>query len=594
MPLDGVTLAALVTELHSNLAGARINRIHQPGKNDIAFTLYNPQIGNFHMIWSADPQLYRLHLTVGKRANPSQAPAFCMVLRKYLEGGRIQAVEQDGWERVVRMTVTVINEFGDPEDKILVGEFMGKHSNIILLQDAARGIIIDALRKYGHSVSRYREILPGRIYVAPPPRKKADFLTCSYHDFAEAAWGDPNAKLGEVLFNVCLGFSPNAALNFCCAAGLDPEQPASECGEYEFSKLYQQVQNWMNNLLAGHTQGWYRSVVSGVKADFAAYPLQNGQDLFVGEAAPVNQVCDLHFQSQLASNLCEQQRHRIWRTVKNELDKGYKKKFLRLGDLYKAQENTKYKLWGELVTAYAYQLRQGQRETELMDFNDSEPVLITLDPRFTPIQNAQRFFKIYSKSRSAQKHLTDLLIALDQDLSYLETVLFNIEQAENLQEILAIEQELVHEGYLHMQKTKTGSGKRKTEKLEPRKFISADGLEIWVGRNNQQNDWLTLKTAASSDLWLHAQQMPGSHVLIRLPESMAIEDVPDASLLAAAEIAAYYSKGRGGSKVAVDYTFRSQVKKPPGAKPGLVTYDHYWTVLVEPRIRSERINDPDS
>ena len=269
------------------------------------------------------------------------------------------------------------------------------------------------------------------------------------------------------------------------------------------------------------------------------------------------------------------------RDIKTVLDKAYKKRFFQEGDMHQATEHEKFKTWGELITAYAYQLEKGMLEAHLEDYQRGGEVVVPLDPRYTPIQNAQKYFKVYNKSRKTLIHLGNLMAENQAEIDYLESVLVSIQQAECTGDMEEIAEEL-EKGKPGKDKRQKGTGTR--PRSTPRRFTSSDGLEILVGRNNRQNDNLTLKTSDPGDLWLHTKNIPGTHVIIRLPRTVkTIHDVPDATLEEAALLAAHFSKARESEKVEVDYTFRSQVRKPGGARPGMVIYDNYWTLVVNPR-----------
>ena len=574
MPFDGITLAAIARELNHELTGARIHKIYQPEKDEICLVLRKANHENANLVISANPELARIHLAQVRKDNPKQAPAFCMLLRKYLEGAKLKEITQNGFERVLTLHIDALNDFREWEEKQLVFELMGKHSNLILLQPE-RQIIIDAIKRYTREVNAYRQIMPGSTYIAPPPQDKLNPMSMDPEDFFIRLYAlDSSLTLAKSVFTVVAGCSLTTAKELCLNIGLDPEIPLSTCGEYELSRLWSTLRKWVTETPHGYV--WRKQKTN---LDFAAYPFQK-IPAEIETYNMVNLACDAYFQERLNRETLLAAQNAIAKKIRQQLDRTYKKHFLQTGDQQKSQENKKYKIWGELLTAFAYQFKKGDREACLVNFYNDESVVIELDPRYTPIENAQRFFKIYNKSQAALKHLETLLCTTQNEIDYLESVLTSIIQSESLKEVAAIRQELIVEGYL---KGKNDNKKNKLEKLPPRRFISSDGYNILVGRNNQQNDWLTLKAAAKNDLWLHTQNIPGSHVIIDLPQGTGqIEEIPDRTLEEAAQIAAYYSKARSGSKVPVDYTFQANVKKPPGAKPGMVIYNPYWSMLSTP------------
>ncbi|HEX3010637.1 MAG TPA: NFACT RNA binding domain-containing protein, partial [Syntrophomonadaceae bacterium] len=294
----------------------------------------------------------------------------------------------------------------------------------------------------------------------------------------------------------------------------------------------------------------------------------------------INLACDNFYSTKLAMVRLDSIKTNLHRSLKVFLDKAYKKRFLQEGDVEKAHQNEILRIWGELITAYSHQLKKGDTEANLIDFYSGKEITINLDPRYTPIQNAQKYFKTYNKGQRALKHLEILIAQNQQEIDYLETIEIGIKQADNIREIAEIVDEMEKQGYLKG----NPHTRNKLEKSQPRCYQSSDGLEILVGRNNYQNDMLTLKESNKSDLWLHTKDIPGTHVIVRLPRGTSdINQVPDTTLEEAAALAAYYSKASQSDKVEVDYTFRSNVRKPSGAKPGMVIYDNYWTIIANPR-----------
>ncbi len=579
MPFDGIAIRAICRELDSDLGNARIDKIYQPEKDEIVFLIRAFGSKSLRLLISANPRWARMHSCEQRKANPSNPPAFCMLLRKYLEGGKIKAIRQVDFERIVHIYIEALDEFREWKTRVLVCEFMGRHSNIILLNPENQ-IILDAIKKYGSDLSSYREVLPGKNYISPPDQGKLNPLSCSFTDFGQLMWKqEPDSSLSSSLFKVLSGISPFSAQEICQAVGIDPDLPVEECGEFEFSSIFTQVQKTIaaidnglfeTRLLYKNNQPW-EFVIS------LPSPLPAGAKNMVYPSA--NTGVDDYYQQRLDKIRLDSSKTNITRTIKSQLDKAYRKRFLQEGDKSRALENEKYKTWGELLTSYAHQFQKGDTVAQLQDFYTEEPVTIDLDPRYTPIQNAQRYFKIYNKSRSALKHLKKLLARNHQDIDYLESVLVSIKQAENLDELNEIIEELVKEDYLKEHSKR----KKQQQRSEPRHFVSSDGLEILVGRNNRQNDILTLKQAQGHDLWLHAKDIPGTHVIVKLPQSLtSINDIPDKSLEEAANLAAYFSKAQESTKVPVDYTFRANVRKPGGARPGMVIYDNYWTIMASP------------
>lgn len=582
MPFDGLAIRALSLELNEYLNNARIDKIHQPEKDELNLSIRHMKSGSSKLLISANARWARIHLSSDKKANPTKPSGFCMLLRKYLEGGKIKEIRQIGMERIVHIRIEALDDFKEWKDKLLICEFMGRHSNIILV-NPENGVILDAIKKFDSDQNAYREVLPGKEYIAPPDQGKLDAAEAGWNEYTAAMWSqEEEMGVSRAIFNIYTGISPYSARQICHASGIDPDLAVGQCGEFELSKIYY----YLRELIEKINQGNFSAVVQyehNKKAqEFTPFiPHPDESIAFTRDFAGMNEACDTFFTEKMGFLRLDLLKQNLMRKVKERLDKLYKKRFLQEGDLEKALENEKYKVWGELLTAYAHLCKKGDAEITVDDFYSGESVTLALDLRYTPIQNAQKYFKIYNKSRGAQKHLEILMALNQQEIDYLESVTVAIQQAENPAQIAEIVEELEKEGCL---KASGKKGKQREERSQPRRFVSSDGLLISVGRNNRQNDLLTLRESDRNDLWLHTKNIPGTHVIISLPAACkSIHDVPDRTLVEAATLAAYYSKASESEKVEVDYTFRYNVKKPGGAKPGMVIYDNYWTIVVNPR-----------
>lgn len=583
MPFDSLSIMALCQELDQDFQNARIDKIHQPERDELLLTIRTYDQGNVRLVISANPRWARMHLEPSRRSNPVRPPAFCMLLRKYLEGGKIKSVRQLGMERIVHFHIEALNELGEWKERLLVCEFMGKHSNIILLNPENHQII-DAIKRYGSELSSHRQVFPGQVYIAPPPQDKLDPLVCSYEDFARALWKHEDKTASHALLQVFLGLSPFAARQICFQAGLEPDLDTSLCGERELSRLYEHSRLLIASILKENNQPCiiYRR---GQPLEYAPYDVPPGPNETRMPFPSMNEALARFYSERMASIRLDGSRSALRKKMGERLDRVHKKYIAQQGDLRRALENRKYRLWGELLITYASRFEKGDLIAVVENYENGELLEIPLDPRYTPIQNAQRYYKIYNKSVNSQRHLDELMKQNLAEISYLESVLLEIEEAENPDELAEITEELEREGLLAV---KSGRKGRSQHRSHPRRFESSDGLAILVGRNNRQNDHLTMREAGRGYLWLHSRQMAGSHVILQLPPALkSINEVPDRSLEEAAALAAYFSRGRESSKVEVDYTFRHQVQKPPGAKPGMVIYHQYWTIIIAPASPSE-------
>ncbi|NSW82256.1 MAG: fibronectin/fibrinogen-binding protein [Syntrophothermus sp.] len=589
MPFDGLTIAALCEELNPFLQGCRIDKILQPEKDEIVLSLRKPK-GSKRLVISANPGWSRLHLTDERKENPATPFAFCMLLRKHLDGARVKEIVQVDSERVVNIRCEALNDFLEWKEKVLVCEFTGKHTNIILM-DPETNLITDALKRFGPDSNSYREILPGHPYVPPPAQGKLEAENATYEEFAARLWETGDSSLNRGMFRVCAGISQFTARYICHRSGLDPDLPTDECGELELSKLFL---TWRSLWEHAKNSRVNPTVLTGPRGvlEFSPFSLLPMASQEAGEEvltfASVNQAVDYYFYHKLSQLRAYSYKTNLLRTLKAHLEKAYRKALLQEGDLVQAEKTFPYRTWGELLTAYGHQIEKGQTEVELIDFYTGESVTVELLPHLTPIENAQRYFKLYAKGKAAALHAEKRLRETRQEIAYLESAQFALEQAETMDEIEEIAEELDREGYIN--KDRKRKARVKEERLQPRMFPSSDGYKILVGRNNLQNEQLTLKASGHNDLWLHAKDVPGSHVIVRLSKNIqSIHEVPDHTLEEAALLAAYFSKSRESDKVAVDYTFRNNVKKPKGSKPGMVVYDNYWTLYVnlkDPRLES--------
>ena len=581
MPFDGFTIRALCRELNRELNNARIDKIHQPERDELNIAIRQMKSGNHRLLISANARWARFHLSTEKKANPSQPSSFCMLLRKYLEGGKIKDIKQPGMERIIQIRIEALDDFKEWNDKLLICEFMGRHSNIILV-NPENGLILDAIKKYGSDVSSYREVLPGKEYIIPPTQNKLDPDNAKWEDFTAAMWDQEEATaLWAALFNVYTGISPYSARKICMQCNLDADAPVGQTGEFELDKLYYYIRNLLENIDQGRIIPMVHYNHKKQPTEFSMFDDNDDPAiLFSRTHTSMNEACNEFFGQKMSMLRLDSMKTNLLRNIKERLDKYYKKRFLQEGDLTKALENVVYKTWGELLTSYAHLYVKGDPEAVLEDFYSGEKITLKLDPRYTPIQNAQRFFKVYNKSRGAQKHLEVLMSQNQQEIDYLESVTVAVQQAESPAQIDEIVDELEKEGYM---KASSRKGKKREERSQPRRFNSSDGLLISVGRNNRQNDWLTLRESDRNDLWMHTKEVPGTHVIIKLPATIkSIHDVPDQTLVEAATLAAYYSKASQSNKVEVDYTFCHNVKKPNAAKPGMVIYENYWTIMADP------------
>ncbi|CAA7602839.1 Domain of unknown function DUF814 [Acididesulfobacillus acetoxydans] len=586
MALDGITLSYLTAELAPQLSGARIDKILQPEKDEVHLVLRRRGT-SLRLVLNTGSTGARLHLTGLSRKNPASPPMFCMILRKHLEGGKILALRQLGLERIVTLDIQNYNEYRDLATLHLTLEIMGKHSNLLLI-DPETGLILDGIRRYSHALSRHREVLPGRPYLLPPSQGKLG--AADEDSFRETLLADDlESKLRDILLARFDGLGPELALEIVLASGLEHETRLGDCGEIDLVRLYQTYTR------LGRKQGthpdpriYYRFRGDHTPAAFTFVPYEQYEGLPCTVHSSLNETVARFFETRSGRNALAAQRGSLLKRVREIHSHLGKKLNIYEETLGSARTSFKYRLWGELLTANLYRIQPGMTQAEVEDYHEEgQPLVrIPLDPALNAIDNAQRYYKLYNKAKAALQKTEPLRQAALADLSYLDSVLLSLEQAENQADLEEIHNELVEQKYLSG-KSLTREGKRNTgnkkngPEIKPRSFRSSQGRTILVGKNNRQNDWLTLKKGRPEDLWLHVKNIPGSHVLIPLAGG---EDFPDDSTLEeAAALAVYFSQARGSSLVPVDYTHVRQIKKPNSAKPGMVIYEQNWTLFVTPR-----------
>ncbi|MCO1601186.1 Rqc2 family fibronectin-binding protein [Desulfosporosinus nitroreducens] len=596
MALDGVTLAYLVKELAPLLIGARIDKIFQPEKEEVHFQLR--QQGSGRLLLSASATSPRFHLTQENKKNPTSPPMFCMILRKHLEGGKLVSLQQSELERVVTFEFQNYNDRGDLVSLHLHLEIMGKHSNLILV-DPSTNTILDGLKRYSHALSHYREVLPGRPYLTPPSQGKQPPLE------DEELWRQTlyeeaiDRPITGILLARFAGISPELAREIVIQAGLNTETLLQQCGDIDLSRLFQAYRRLSNPEGFPETQPclYYNSAPRPQLVAFSFVPFQQYHELRIERFPSLNDAIQSFYQSKSGNNSLESKRGSLRKIVQEQYTHTSKKLKIYNEAESNAQNGLAYQRWGELLTANLYRIPSGTSEAILEDYYDpSAPsAVIPLNPHISAIDNAQRYYKLYNKAKATLLKTKELKENTLEEINYLETLRYNLDQASSLKELGEIHVELAGQGYVAGKqlkkevpakkgRTKLNSkakAKSPKESPQPRVYRSSQDRVIFVGKNNAQNDWLSLRKGKPNDLWLHTKVIPGSHVLIPLEEGEEFPD--DATLEEAAALAIYYSQARGSSQVAVDYTHVKQLKKPNSAKPGMVVYDQNWTLYLTPK-----------
>lgn len=567
MPLDAICLQGVVGELTPQLTGSRIEKIQQPARDQIILLLR----GSRRLFLNAGANQPRIHLTEQLRDNPSQPPMFCMLLRKHLSGGIIESIRQEPLERVVTLTVLASDELGERSRFTLVWEGMPRRANLILCDRDGR--IIDCLRRVDLEAEQDRQVLPGLFYRLPTRQDKRSPLSVTEEEFAALLErAAPDAPLDGWLLNTFTAISPLVARELTVRACGSTDAPVSQG-----SALWEVFSRWQRTV---HENAFTPTLIkrNGSLADFTYGPVtQYGTYAETEIYDSFSHLLDDFYEKREQAERVKQKGRDLLKTATTARDRVRRKLAAQEKELTACLDRDHLRICGELITANLYRMERGQSRLTAQNYYDENcaDVDIPLDVRLSPQENAARYFKQYAKAKTAEKYLTAQLQRGREELQYLESVLQELAQAESEQDFNDIRTELTDGGYLR------GRGKKQPgfqRASKPREFRSSAGLRILVGRNNRQNDRLTTKDADKRDIWLHTQKIHGSHVILCTGGAEPDEQ----SLMEAASLAAYFSQAQGSTKVPVDYTPVKFVKKPAGAKPGMVVYTTYQTVLADP------------
>ncbi|AGL02389.1 Rqc2 family fibronectin-binding protein [Desulfoscipio gibsoniae] len=581
MPFDGLFLYNVCHELNDNLRQARIEKIYQPAREEIVLIVSRPGM-KYRLLINANAQNARVHLTRESAPNPTMPPMFCMLLRKHLEGGKISGFYQPGLDRVLDIRVDCRDELGRPTEKSLICEIMGRHSNIILVT-RPDNTILDGIRRYGHAVSRHREVLPGQLYIPPPETHKANPLAVSEEAFREVIiGGELDDSLAVAMQKSLDGFSIPTCRELVKLAGLKPNTLLDHCGEHELRTLWQTWQQIASDAREHTLQSMLVCNRKGEPVEFFPLPVIT-DETSTYTTGRANEIAGAFFSRKMAREAVNKQRNQLLGIIKKEARRIQRKLALQKKSVAEAEESDRFRLYGELLTANIYRLERGMQHIELENYHDPEAktIVIPLDKALSASENAQYYFKKYNKANNTKKAAGEMVRLSEEELQYLEGIKTSLDIAEDMDDLEEIRQELAKQGYIKKPAVQPGKkhAKEVKKQIKPLQYVSGDGFIMLVGKNNRQNDTLTLKTAEDNDIWLHTCKIPGSHVIIRTEG----REVPEKTLLEAAALAAYFSRARESTNVPVDYTLRKYVKKPNGAKPGYVIYEKQRTVFVDPR-----------
>ena len=576
MAFDGIVIANLAKDFKDKLIESRIYKIAQTEEDELLLTLKAGR-EQLRLLMSASASLPLLYFTDKNKQSPMTAPNFCMLLRKHLQNGRITKVSQPGLERILEFQVEHLNELGDLCKKTLVIELMGKHSNIIFCND--EGMIIDSIKHISAQTSSVREVLPGREYFIPNTTGKKDPFCCNQEEFFQVM--DKPMSVAKALYTSFTGFSPVIAQSLCFQAKLEPDQSANTLEHEQVMGLYLSFCNLVNDISQGKFQPviYYKdkepvefSAVPLAQYEAAATTQENIQPVYMEN---ISKVLEKYYAEKNTITRIRQKSADLRRIIQTALERNYKKYDLQVKQLKDTEKREKFKVYGELIHTYGYQVAPGSKSMEALNYYTNEMITIPLDETMTPLENAKKYFEKYNKLKRTNEALSKLTMQVKEEIEHLESIQTALDIALLEEDLAEIKEEMVESGYIR----RKGNNRKTKITSKPFHYLSRDGHDIYVGKNNFQNEELTFKVATGNDWWFHAKGVPGSHVIVKGKKGE--DELPDSVFEDAGRLAAYYSKNRNSDKVEIDYIQRKHVKKPAGGKPGFVVYYTNYSLVID-------------
>ena len=568
MAFDGITIAGIVSQLNQTIQDGRFYKIAQPEKDELLITI---KAGGtqYRLFISADASLPLLYLTDTNKLAPQIAPTFCMLLRKHIKSARIISIKQPGLERVIIFTLEHYDEIGDLCQKQLIVEIMGKHSNIIFCN--MDGTIIDSIKRISGFVSSVREVLPGKMYFIPETQEKMNPLEITYTTFVEQIEKE-DLPIYKSLYQGFTGISPIIAQEVCYRGNIDSSMTTQQLNEKEKKKIFDIFQQIIKKV---QTRDFSPVIYSesGIPKEYAAIDLTCYEAYEKKKFESIFELLEVYYQEKNEITRGRQRSAELRKIVQTAFERNNKKLELQKKQLEDTEKKDKYKVWGELINTYGYSVQEGSKSMDALNYYTNEIIKIPLKTTITVKENAKKYFDKYGKLKRTYEALIILTKETEKNVIYLESVLTSLDIAKKEEDLIEIREELFQSGYIK----KKGSTKKARKKSKPLHYISSDGYHIYVGKNNIQNDALTFHIATGNDWWFHAKKIPGSHVIIKTNN----EEIPNQTFEEAASLAAYYSKGRGGEKLEVDYTKKKNVKKPNGGNLGFVVYQTNYSMLAK-------------
>ncbi|WP_461818728.1 Rqc2 family fibronectin-binding protein [Faecalimonas sp.] len=568
MAFDGITVSTIVQELNTTLKDGRINKIAQPEADELLLTIKTPK-GQRRLYISASASLPLIYLTDTNKPSPMTAPNFCMLLRKHINNGRITNIHQPKLERIICFDIEHLDELGDLCKKQLIVEIMGKHSNIIFCND--KGMIIDSIKHVSAQMSSVREVLPGRTYFIPDTMERHNPLTVAEEEFRTLLRDKP-MPLSKAVYTSFTGISPIVAEEICHLSGIPSEITPRDLSDDMLLHFFNQFSLYFEAVKEGNFQPviYYRGQEP---VEFSCLPISHYSQYEPKNFESVSELLETYYSTKNTITRIRQKSSDLRRVVQTALERNRKKYALQTKQLRDTENREKYKVYGELLHTYGYNVEKGAKKLEALNYYTNEMITIPLDTTKTPMENAQKYFDKYNKQKRTFEALTELIEETRDDIIYLESVSNALDIALSEDDLLQIKEELIEAGYVKRKFTK----KKVKITNKPLHYISSDGFHMYVGKNNMQNEELTFHFAVGNDWWFHAKGVPGSHVIVKTNG----EELPDRTFEEAGRLAAYYSKNRGNEKVEIDYIEKKHVKKPAKAKPGFVIYHTNYSLIID-------------
>ncbi len=583
MAFDGITIASVVQELNEKIVGGRILKIAQPEKDELIITVKN-EGKQYRLLISADPSLPLIYLTEDNKPSPLTAPTFCMLLRKHLQNAKFISFSQPDFERIVRIEFEHLNEMGDLCTKTLIVELMGRYSNIIFVDD--KDVIVDSIRRVSSAVSSVREVLPGREYFLPKVLEKKNPMIETRENFLGMMRAGDEAKEADgklikptpvfkAIYMEYTGIAPLVAKSMCLNAGISLDLLISDIDDANLDNLWKIFNETFDKVRNGQFEPtiYYED---GVVLDYASIDLPD-----ISEKKKYDTISELLFIFYSEKNIVSRIRQRsydIRRVVQNAIDRTKKKIDIQEKQFEDTAKRETYKIYGELLNAYGYSLKDGEKSAEVLNYYDNQMITIPLDPMYSVKDNARKYFDKYGKLKRTYEALTTLMEENKKELMHLESIMTSLDIARSEDDLVQIKEELIDSGYVRRRRNL----KKPKITSKPFHYISSAGYDIYVGKNNYQNEEISFKLASGKDMWFHAKNAPGSHVIVKVGDG----ELPDSVYEEAASLAAFYSSVKDQDKVEIDYTARKNLKKPAGSAPGFVIYHTNYSMMATPSTKN--------